>query len=136
MNYPSDFTAEIAKKPICGVLSTATIAGVSFAYANNLYKKNLMRGRKRHGGRTSHEQRCVVLTLLGVRYKEIPVTSRKNLRYTVENLCKPGVTYMITTSSHVVTVRDGIVQDQDEQSSFVGHGARLCFVRHILQIEK
>jgi hypothetical protein len=135
MQYPADFTADLKRKPICGVLSIAIIAGVSFAKATETVKKNLMPYQKRHGGKTSHEQRLKCLDVLGVKYREVVLgVRRRNLRTSIALYCKPGKTYMINTTSHVVTVKNNIVCDQVEVTNIDKHGSRRCFVRNITEV--
>jgi hypothetical protein len=134
MQYPKDFTTEIAKKPICGVLSVAMIANVTFARATQACKNNMLSFQKRHGGKTYHEQRINALKELGVECREIPVTQKLTLGATIELICRPSRTYMITTSSHVVTVAQDEVADQDTICWHREHPARRCFVRHIVEI--
>jgi hypothetical protein len=134
MRYPADFTSELRRKPICGVLSIAIIARVSFKQATDTVKKNLMPHQKRHGGKTYHEQRMNSLRALGVTFREVPVYSRMTLRRVVEDHCRPDKLYMINTSRHVVTVKNGIVVDQQEVNPIATHGARRCFVRNITEV--
>jgi uncharacterized protein YbcV (DUF1398 family) len=134
LKYPADFTEELKKKPICGVLSVAMVADVSFKQATHAIAKNLMPHQKRHGGKTYHEQRCNALKDLGVHYKEIPVNARMTLARAIGYYCQPGKTYMITTSSHVVTVKDSRVADQVEIASIKLHASRRCIARNILEI--
>jgi hypothetical protein len=134
MQYPTDFTPELKRKPICGVLSVAMTAGVTFKRATEVIKKNLMPFQKRHGGKTYIPQRCNALKELGVAFKEIPLPRRMTLATYVRNYCKPFTTYMITTSRHVVTVKNRIICDQIEIAHIDMHNARRCFVCHVLEI--
>lgn len=134
MNYPSDFTYELSKKPICGVLSVAMIAGCTFAEATKAIKNNMMPWQKRHGGKTNHEQRLGALKELGVKFIDHEVTSRKTLARVIEDIMFTGKTYMINMSSHVVTYKNGEVADQYEISHIRDHGSRRCFVRNITEI--
>lgn len=134
MQYPIDFTDNLRKKPICGVLSIAVIAGCTFADATNAVKKNLMPHQKRHGGKTYHEQRLGALRHLGVNFIEHKNVAKRNLSSWVALNAMPGVTYMVTTSIHVVTVRDGFVIDQYEHAYIGVHSARRCFVRKVVEI--
>lgn len=135
MKYPSDWREELSRKPICGVLSTAMIAGVTFDHATDAIKKNLMPHQKRHGGKTYHEQRCNALKMLGVAFSERAVYDRITLQKWIANYARFGKTYMITTSSHVVTVKNGLVADQVEIADISEHNSRRCIVRHVLEIK-
>lgn len=136
MDYPEDFTfEEYSRKPICGVLSVAILAGVSFAEATKAIKANMLPHQKRHGGKTYHAQRMGALSSLGVFFRERKVSSRMTLHRWVVNYCEPGKRYMITTSSHVVTVDEHWnVYDQVEVAYVGDHGSRRCFVREVLEI--
>ena len=133
MRYPNDFTDDLRRKPICGVLSTAMIAKVSFAKATDVIKNNLMPHQKRHGGKTYHEQRLNALRELGVPFREVPVR-KQTLQNWVKCATLTGKLYMVTTSKHVVTVRDELVADQCEINYIDDHVARRCFVRHVVEI--
>lgn len=133
MKYPRDFTVELTRKPICGVLSVAMIAGVSFAKATQAIKDNMLPFQKRHGGKTYHDQRLGALSDLGVRYRDIKV-EKMTLARCIHEHCHPGRTYMINTSSHVVTYRDGEVADQNEISHIRDHSSRRRFVRNLTEI--
>lgn len=134
MQYPKDFTSELRRKPICGVLSVAMIAGTTFANATKAIKDNMLPHQKRHGGKTYVEQRCGALRQLGIGYREIKVEGRQTLRNVIRNYCRPGRTYMITTSQHVITYRDGEVADQAIIDHYEQHPARRCFVRHMIEV--
>jgi hypothetical protein len=95
----------------------------------------MMSFQKRHGGKTYHEQRIGALNELGVYTRDIPVEAKRyNLTAVIERLCNPNKTYMINTSSHVVTVRNGLVADQYEIANYNEHKSRRCFVRNITEI--
>jgi hypothetical protein len=55
MQYPTDFTDDLRKKPICGVLAVAVACNSSFSQAEDAIKRNLQPWQKRHGGRTYPE---------------------------------------------------------------------------------
>jgi hypothetical protein len=135
LNYPIDFTDDLRKKPICGVLSVAITARVTFAKATQAIKNNLMPWQKRHGGKTYHEQRINALAELGVQVREIPVRKQTLQRWVYENQ-RSGTMYMITTSTHCVTVMDDLVIDQYQMAFIDDHNSRRCFVRHVLEILK
>lgn len=134
MKYPSDLTDKLKKKGICGVLSLAIIANVSFAQATQAAKNNMMSFQKRHGGATYPDQLRGALKELGVRFGQYSIEERRNLQTTVRTRLKKDTTYMILTSRHVVTVRNGVVADQAEILPIAEHCARRCFVTHILEI--
>lgn len=133
MKYPTDWKEEYRRKPICGVLSVAMIAEVTFARATEAIKNNLMPFQKRHGGKTYAEQRKNALLELGFKSRELPVT-KMTLEKWVGKCSELGKIYMVTTSSHVVTVIDGMVADQVEIKDFMQHGSRRCYIRHVLEI--
>ncbi len=123
MRYPSDWNPEYSRKPICGVLSTAMIAKVTFDRATQAMKSNLLPHQKRHGGKTYHEQRLNALRELGVPFREVPVRRQTLQRWIAENQ-RTDRLYMITTSKHVVTVQNDLVADQYEITHIDAHCAR------------
>jgi hypothetical protein len=134
MKYPADFTDDLRKKPICGVLAVAVVAGITFAEATEVIKRNLMPWQKRHGGRTYPEQLEASLRELNVNFHVLPIMEKLTLERWITKYCNPGKTYMIATSRHFVTFRDGIVVDQYEINPISVFGARRCFVRQVLEI--
>ena len=133
MKYPVDFTTELSKKPICGVLSVAMIAGVTFAQATQAIKNNMMPFQKRHGGKTYHEQRLGALEELGIQFRDMNVP-RVTLAHCIHKYCDANRTYMINTSSHVVTVRNKVVADQVEIANIEEHATKRYFVRNLTEI--
>lgn len=117
MNYPSDWKSEYSKKPICGVLSVATCAGITFDEATKAIKANLQPWQKRHGGKTYHEQRVAALRSLGKEVIVTDVVGRVTLgRVLREFDFKLDTYYMIMLSTHIVTLHNGWIQDQYELS--------------------
>lgn len=136
MQYPSDFTDDLRKKPICGVLAVAMIANVTFARATEAIKNNMLPHQKRHGGKTYFEQRVNALKELGVPCEELTLIGKPTLKNAIASYCDPNETYMIDTSGHCVTVRNGIVWDQYECSPIHQHRSKRCFVRNIAKVLK
>ena len=134
MNYPSDFTPELRNKPICGVLSVAMLANVTFARATQAIKNNLMPWQKRHGGKTYHEQRLNALRELGVNFVQHPTPAKQTLERWVLTSADPSKVYAVQTTKHVVTVKDGIVVDQYEINPIEKFGAKRCFVREVVEV--
>jgi hypothetical protein len=139
MNYPRDFNESLRNKPICGVLAVAICAGTTFERATAVIKDNMMPHQKRHGGKTFDEQIDNSLRDLGKRFYKIASWDQKErgrptLRRAIEEYCVNGRTYMITTSRHVVTVRDGVVVDQTIMAPIAKHPAKRQFVVRIVEI--
>lgn len=104
----------------CGVLSVAICARVSFEKA-----WAACRMRKGSKGATSAYQRETALNSLKVRFEKRAMSARRStMRVFVRDFTVPGATYMVTTSRHVVTVRDGIVIDQQGASPAATHWTR------------
>lgn len=104
----------------CGVLSVAIVAGVSFEKA-----WAACRMRKGSKGATSAGQREIALNALKVRFeKKRFLKTRPTVRVFARDWTVPGVTYMATTHGHVVTVKDGIVIDQQGASPAATHWTR------------
>ena len=128
--YPDGYTPRL--EPHCGVLSVAMCAGVTFETAWATLESVIIR-KTRGGwkGATTGAERVAALTILGVPHvtrRHVPASRFQRLPpdYVEENRlapgctvagfaarhAKPGVTYMIPVSGHVVTLRDGLVADQ------------------------
>lgn len=119
------------QKPICGVLSIAIIANCTFEKATEVVKKHMLPHQKRHGGKTYHEQRKNALKELGVNFTELRPYGTAQ-RWISEN--RPGY-FMITTTSHVITVLDGYVCDQTQVCHYSEMLGGRCRVKHVLRVE-
>jgi hypothetical protein len=102
----------------CGVLSVAICAGVSFEKAWAACR--MRKGSK--GGTTSYQRRQALIALR-VKIEERAMRSyhTSTMRTFVRDFTVPGATYMITMHGHCVTVRDGIVIDQNGASPAATH---------------
>lgn len=103
--------AGVEKRGVCGVVTVAAAAGITFDQAWALL--SCFYG-PRWGGRTYAHHRHHVLAALGVRLTEerrLTQGKRRTLK-TLVRFLKPGVRYIIETTGHVQIVKDGIVLDQ------------------------
>jgi hypothetical protein len=146
--YPADY-GTVPLWGHCGVLATAILAGVPFEKAWNTLAPYYAAGRRKWTGGTHHLHRKAALETLGVPCKHrqhVPAGDLQWLRMmkspsladylprcSVETFArryaKPGVTYMVCVSRHVVTVRDGIVIDQTQAAPASQHRSRRQLVR-------
>ncbi len=95
----------------CGVLAVANVANVELATAANVFIKLCKRSPNKWKGGTRHQDRVKVLNHYKVKWEEfktVPMT----LSHFVDQHTVKGKTYIITTTSHVQLVKDGIVTDQ------------------------
>ena len=134
MFYPTDFTDDLRRKPICGVLAIAVAAGTSFAQATEAVKQNLLPHQKRHGGKTYHEQRLGALDTLGVKYVELPKPPKMTLARWYTEHAYLNKHYMVMTSAHIVTVKNGVLMDQQQCCALEHFNSRHCFVREVTEI--
>lgn len=115
LEYPNGFVgSKWQRRGICGVLSVALCAGVSFEVAHAGCKRamiDLKLGLRFRGG-TYHKQRLRVLDRLAVRYEEVALTGRTTVGDFASYHAKPGVAYMLRIKGHVLTLKDGVACDQ------------------------
>lgn len=133
MEYPTGFSSELhARKPICGVLSLAICAEVSYEVARATMKANMAAHRRRFGGRTSDSQRERAMRALAVKFDRVEVQGSISLNEFCLKVMKPGITYMVSSKGHVVTVRDGRVVDQRENVHhwLISKNVRMRIVRY------
>lgn len=133
MQYPSDFTEDLRKKPICGVLATAVVTRRTFAEATAAIKANMLPHQKRHGGRTYDEQICNAVVSLGVGIREVPVR-RQTLQRWVAECSQADRTYIVWTAGHVMTVYNDMVMDQYMHEHYTEHQSRRCFVKRVFEV--
>jgi hypothetical protein len=102
--------------PNCGVVSVAACAGVDYATARTAVWNNLPPSRRVDWkGRTYFNERTHALSELQVNF--ITTWSRGHRQCMAFKTweaqhAKPGVTYMVSITGHVVTYRDGVAMDQ------------------------
>ncbi len=122
MDYPVGFDSSIhARKPICGVLATAIVAGVSYPVAYAAIRRALFTlypSRKRFGGRVSLKMIEYALDGLAVRYAKTKILSGTRLHILVPTL-KRDTTYLIRVPGHIMTVRNNAVLDQQKHLNFL-----------------
>lgn len=134
MQYPSDFTEEMRKQGICGVLAIAVAAGVTMAEAHDACKRNLTPEQKRHVRRTFDPQIAAALRDLGKEVTDYPIARRQTLRGWVADQMPPYETLLVFVSGHVMVVRDGLVLDQVACDFTPAHPASRRFVTQVWKI--
>lgn len=122
------------RAPICGVVAIALAANIPFAQAWELTKLR-MKSPNRWRGRTTLKQRVRVLDVLDVPYQEVKLPRQMTLKTFVENHTRRDVTYKVTVTGHVVTVRNKAVADQGGVFNILLHRSRRQQVRNALEIE-
>jgi hypothetical protein len=148
-HYPVDYGA-VPTGGHCGVLACAILAGTTFEIAWDV----LSTGRRgRWTGGTRIAEREAFLKALNVPHKARTHISRDRLKWlrSTGSPClndyrprcnvatfaarhaKPGVTYMITIARHVVTLRDGIVMDQQQAAPAAKHWTARKLIRHSIE---
>jgi hypothetical protein len=151
MRYPDGYTPR--REPHCGVLSVAIAAGVTFERAWNVLKP-MQAKPSAWRGRTYRYDRIAALKALGVSFTEnlcIPAPLMRGLhpdylrgqgyvpRCTIATFArkaKPGVTYSLSVAGHVVTLRDGMVADQNGIAPAAQHWCARKIIKHIVTIQK
>lgn len=135
MQFPADWTEDLVRKPICGVLAVAVIAGVTFKEATLAIKANMLPHQKRHGGKTYHEQRLGALKQLGVEFHDQLRLDRITLNHW---LCSSnpisGTMYMINVTGHVIIYKDGFVIDQRGKVPYEEYPNKRQYVRNVTRI--
>jgi hypothetical protein len=132
--------ADYRKGGNCGVLAVAICAGVSFEKA-----WKACRMRKGSKGATCDFQRETAMKTLGVKFDNKRVMLRRGrgfkahyvqptLKVFARDWTTSGVTYMVTLSRHVVTLKDGIVIDQAGAAPVEKHWTRNKRVRRSMKI--
>jgi hypothetical protein len=120
----------------CGVVAVAACAGVPYATAWDRLKcitARRTRGRTWTGGTFYHE-RTVALAELGVDYTVHHLGRGMLFRTWARTQAKPGVTYMVTITGHVVTYRDGVFMDQSGSGPVETSSVGRKRMRSVLQI--
>ena len=110
-NYPVGFDPETHRnKPICGVLTIAIAAGVSYDKAHELCRQNMPSHRARFRGATYDTQRDAALKQAGIKFTVL----KPNI--SVMKFCdwfaKDGKTYLLQVRGHVMTLKNGFLIDQ------------------------
>ncbi len=100
----------IDKLPLCGVLSVSIASKKSLSETFDKFKK-LNKKANNWKGRTHHKERLKVLKHYNVKSKEFKLGKITLKHFTDQHTIK-GKMYMITTTSHVQIVKDGMITDQ------------------------
>lgn len=135
--YPADY-GKVAPGGHCGVLAVAIFAGRTFeeAWAALAPKRGRWSGGTRHGDRVAalRSWGIPLRTVLHLPAHECSYWQGRSPLLTYDasaprcsvatfarRHAKPGVTYMLRVSRHVVTLRDGIVIDQTQAAPAASH---------------
>lgn len=95
--------------PNCGVVAVATLAGISYADAHQLFRVTFnMPPRWR--GRTQATQRRRIFKILGL--PDDRIYGRMTFRRWVAEVFDPAINYEVTITGHVVAIKDGMMFDQ------------------------
>jgi len=132
VNYPIDFTEDMRRMGICGVLAIAVSSNVTMAQAHAACERNKMPHQKRHVRRTYDEQIIKSIQDFGYLTQEVPV-ERQTVRKWVST--SGSGTFLVFVSGHVLTVRNGMVLDQEAHASADVHPARRRFVQKVYSID-
>jgi hypothetical protein len=139
MEYPEGFAgSKWQKRSICGVLSVALCAGVSYDVAHAACKQamlDLKLGQRFRGG-TYSKQRELVLQRLAVKFVKHECYVGMTVRQFVEHHAKPDVTYMVTHKGHVITVCNRVIADQENIAERSQHrsGGRKIIDKPVIEI--
>jgi len=133
MQYPTDFTPEMRKQGICGVLAIAVASRVTMTDAHAACDRNKMPHQKRHVRATYDEQIFACLREFGRTLTEVPVL-KQNLRRWVDQCSQPNRTYLVFVSGHVLLVKNDMVLDQVECAHYEDHSAKRRFVTRVMEI--
>lgn len=128
---PADVPTQRA--PICGVVAISMAANIPFAQAWELIKLRVP-SPNRWRGRTTLKQRVRLLDVLDVPYREVWLPRRMTLKTFVEKYTRRDVTYKVTVTGHVVTVRNNAVADQHGVFNILLHRSLRQQVRNVLEI--
>lgn len=98
----------------CGVVAVAACAGVTYDIAWGLIQGYTAKrlGKRKWTGGTFEWERAKALTALGVDHGVCAFKRGQQFRTWARTQAKPGVTYMVTVTGHVVTYKDGVFMDQ------------------------
>lgn len=134
MDFPSDWTEDLVRKPICGVLAVAVIASVTFHKATLAIKANMLPHQKRHGGKTYHEQRLGALKQLGIEFKDVMVRDFTLNRYFQSGMLNSRDMYMINVTGHVIVYHDGYILDQRGKMPFEDYPNKRQMIKNVTRI--
>lgn len=110
--------------PVCGVFAASIISGKEFSHVFSFTKEALGR-TDGWQGRMKMSELKKVLSLLDVKWSELPMSSRQTLKKHISNL-EYGTTYLVFITSHFITVRNGLYYDQSTPN-----GAPIELNKHI-----
>ncbi len=133
MQFPVDWTEDLVRKPICGVLAVAVVAGVTFKKATLAIKANMLPHQKRHGGKTYHEQRLGALRDLGIKFHD-QMWDKVALNRFITGAAQPDTMYMINVTGHVIVYKDGFVIDQRGKVPYEEYPNKRQYVRNVTRI--
>jgi hypothetical protein len=116
--------------PNCGLTAIAIASGRPYAEVLAAHKR-LFKTRRGWRGGTTHYQRTVLLSYLGVDHVETVLRRRVKVR---NFKAEPGKLYILRHRGHVCTLRDGWIADQRGPVPAWTYQYKNCFVTHVLEI--
>ncbi len=134
MNYPSDFTEDMRKIGICGVLAIAVATDSTMAEAHAACARNLMPHQKRHVRNTYDGQIENSIKELGKQVFTVETPKMNLARWEREYGPERNRTYVLFINGHVMTYRNGDLMDQEANCSIYEHPRRRCFVKKVMEI--
>ena len=127
-------TSSARPGPICGVFAVALAAGVPTDQAYTVmaaYRKCPARWK----GRTHRKDRMKALAHFGVRTKAAYAPPETVQRFAATR-ARPGVHYMIEVAGHIMTLKDGVLMDQNQVEHVTGHKRKRCIVKAVFECER
>lgn len=127
-------TSSARPGPICGVFAVALAAGVSTDAAYTViagYRKAPARWK----GRTHRKDRMKALAHFGVTVKPNYAPPETVQRFHATK-AQPGVHYMIEVAGHIMTLKDGVLMDQNQVEHVTAHKRRRCIVKAVFRCER
>ncbi len=124
------------KGPNCGVTALAVSAGISFQKAWDTFRAvNPKVYNKRWKGGTYPSDQARALERLQIAFYSLPV-EKTNLKNFVRDYTARDTVYMVTTGSHVQTVLNGHVIDQQGKRHVAEYWGRKKFVQNVRVIKE
>lgn len=134
IDYPNGFDSDKhSNMPICGVLSLAIAAGVSFDVAHATCRSTMDSHRQRFRGGISLKQLERAMDKLATRYVKRTVVGSLTLRKFAEKYAKPDTVYIMRKRGHLFTFKNGVVCDQGRNCDWTEYKPR-CIITHYYEI--
>ena len=122
----------------CGVTALAVSAGCSFQKAWDTFRAVNPRayGHKRWKGGTYTRDQAKALERLQIAFDDMMLTERMNIARFVRDYTQRDIVYMVTTATHVQTVLNGHVIDQQGKKHIAEYWGRKKFVQNVRVIKE